>query len=59
MYTGRSSPRNFSTSRIRSGVADCPAARRAGFAGTRKKMTYVTNVTAMKSTTAQRSRRMR
>jgi hypothetical protein len=31
----------------------------AGFAGTRKKMTYVTNVTAMNNTTAQRRRRMR
>ena len=38
------------------GVADCPAARRAGLAGTTKKITYVTNVTAMNRTQAQRNR---
>jgi hypothetical protein len=49
-------PSRSSTSATRSGVAACPAAWRAGLAGTRKKMTYVTSVTAKKSTIAQRNR---
>src|SRR5918994_1858419 len=53
---GSCRPRNLSTSAIRSGVAACPAASRAGLAGTRKKITYVTIVTAKNRTAAQSTR---
>ena len=36
-----------------------PQTNRSGFAGARKKMTYVTNVTAMNRTAAHRRRLMR
>jgi hypothetical protein len=57
--TGSSSPRSFSIRCTCSGVAWFPAISRAGFAGTRKKITKETNVTATSSTAAQSTRLIR
>ena len=56
--TGRSVPRKCCARAMHSGVARCPQVWRAGSAGMTKKITNVTSVTAMKSTTAQSNRRM-
>ena len=55
-YTGRSSPTSFRTRSTWSGGHCAPQIRRAGSAGTRKKMMYDTMVTATNSTPAQSSR---
>ena len=49
--------RKCSARLMSSAVADLPATSCAGFAGTTKKITYVTIVTARKSTHAHRKRR--
>ena len=52
------SPRKTRTRSMSAGVALLPAASTAGSFGMMKKMMYVTIVTAMNRTQAQRSRRM-
>jgi hypothetical protein len=59
MYSGWSSPRNFSTRAMSTSSQFLPHASAAGLAGITKKMTYVTAVTAMKRTTAHKVRRIR